>query len=234
MYLIIYIVCLLSTVAVACSHAEHASPYWYETIKHGTGFRSVKDYGAKGDGTTDDTAAINKAITDSRTGTSSQIVVYFPQGTYLVSKLITNPVNTVLMGDPTNRPTLKASSSFSGNTLLSAAAGGLGGFFYAVKNLILDSTAVAPTKAISLAVMGGSQATQLSNIKLVMPVGNNSHIGVVTSGAVMPLLINDIEIYGGGIGYSAVALQIQTKSIYFKSMLDSPSVTNLRSSRRAH
>jgi polygalacturonase len=52
-------------------------------------------YHAAGDGVTDDTAAINKAISDGgRCGvgcgatTTLQAVIYFPPGTYLVSSSI--------------------------------------------------------------------------------------------------------------------------------------------------
>lgn len=49
---------------------------------------NVKDFGAKGDGTTDDTAAIQAAI-DSATSTG--LVIYFPAGTYkTTAKLYTN------------------------------------------------------------------------------------------------------------------------------------------------
>lgn len=73
--------------------------YWMEDIAHqGISpyhpdpaykvFRNVKDFGAKGDGITDDTAAINRAISSGkRCGpgeckgeTTSPATVYFPPG----------------------------------------------------------------------------------------------------------------------------------------------------------
>jgi hypothetical protein len=50
----------------------------------GAGVRSVKDFGAKGDGVSDDTVALNKALE----GTG---LLYFPAGTYLVSAQIKPP-----------------------------------------------------------------------------------------------------------------------------------------------
>ncbi len=41
-----------------------AGSTWYDETKHGPGFRNVMTYGAKGDGVTDDSAAIYKALTD--------------------------------------------------------------------------------------------------------------------------------------------------------------------------
>jgi len=55
---------------------------------------SVKDFGAKGDGTTDDTAAIQAAV-----AASSGKALYFPAGTYIVSDIITLVANSVVYGD---------------------------------------------------------------------------------------------------------------------------------------
>jgi hypothetical protein len=52
---------------------------------------SVRDYGAVGDGVTDDTAAVQKAIDSKR-------VVYLPQGFYMVQDTIRLKPDTVLIG----------------------------------------------------------------------------------------------------------------------------------------
>jgi len=84
-------------------------------------FRNVRDYGAKGDGLTDDTAAINLAISDQgRCGAGCNAtsvkgaIVYFPSGTYLVSKPIVQYYYTQFVGDPKNRPVIKGAANFSG------------------------------------------------------------------------------------------------------------------------
>lgn len=58
-------------------------------------FSSVKDYGAKGDGKTDDTAAIRDALAAN----ARNKVTYFPHGVYLVSSTITVPVGSRLVGE---------------------------------------------------------------------------------------------------------------------------------------
>lgn len=84
-------------------------------------WRNVKDYGAKGDGKSDDTDAINRAISDGgrcgdQCGSSTiyPATVYFPPGTYLVSTPIIQYYNTEMIGDPLNIPTILAAGSFTG------------------------------------------------------------------------------------------------------------------------
>ena len=96
---------------------KRASSFWMEGIaRKGTVpwnsesrykvFRNVKDYGARGDGKTDDTKAIMDAIKAwARCGercngaSNKNAIVYFPQGTYLVSSPIYVLFGTQLVGD---------------------------------------------------------------------------------------------------------------------------------------
>jgi len=65
---------------------------------------SVKDFGAVGDGVTDDTAAIQAALTASS-------VVYMPKGTYLIGSAINMPSQTRLYGDGIDRTTVRATAA---------------------------------------------------------------------------------------------------------------------------
>jgi polygalacturonase len=68
-------------------------------------FVSVRDFGAKGDGTTDDTAAINRAISqiypssETVTNTKARRTIYFPAGTYIISDTIIAPPWLRIVGD---------------------------------------------------------------------------------------------------------------------------------------
>lgn len=65
---------------------------------------SVKDFGAKGDGVTDDTSSIQKALNAATNLSSSgqAVKVYFPDGTYLISSVLTLGANLHLQGSGRN------------------------------------------------------------------------------------------------------------------------------------
>jgi Pectate lyase superfamily protein len=88
------------------------------------GVLNVKNFGAKGDGVTDDTAAIQALLNAHPNG---QRIIYLPNGTYLVSKTITWPAgtpgkgndykNTILQGQSELGVTLKLKDNAAGFTI---------------------------------------------------------------------------------------------------------------------
>lgn len=73
---------------------------------------NVRDYGAKGDGTTDDTTAIQDALTDCN---SDKGILYFPSGTYVLNSELVLNTGITIMG--TGNAKIKAGSNI---TLFSA------------------------------------------------------------------------------------------------------------------
>jgi Pectate lyase superfamily protein len=91
------------------------------------GIINVKDYGAKGDGVTDDTAAINAAIYASTPSANTgnywgqAVIVYFPSGTYIISSPLIKQEGSggytygmVLIGQAMRTTTIKLANSASG------------------------------------------------------------------------------------------------------------------------
>lgn len=77
---------------------------------------NVKDFGAKGDGSTDDTTAINAAFTAA----SSTQTVVLPSGTYIVSDTISINGSNTVVGNGSNSTALqwKAGASGTGKAIL--------------------------------------------------------------------------------------------------------------------
>ncbi|CAM0139143.1 unnamed protein product [Umbelopsis sp. WA50703] len=217
--------------------AKPVQSFWYETITHNgispfipngdswTVFRNVKDYGAKGDGVTDDSAAIQSAINAGGKGsggngfgtTGAPAVVYFPSGTYAMGSAIQSFVDTVIMGNPISRPTLKALSNFSNSTIIYGKDPGFDAtinFYQGIKNLIIDSTAVSHNTTITLLDWSVSQATQLTNVLFNMP-HNSLHTGVSTPEGGSGTYLGDLEFVGGKYGINLNNQQYSFKNIKF-------------------
>lgn len=179
--------------------ANGGSNYWVSSIKRqGTVafgdpsfkiFRNVQDYGAKGDGTTDDTAAINSAITDGKrcgqgcdSSTVTPAIVYFPPGTYLVSKPIVQLYYTQFIGDAVTLPTLKAAPSFVGMAVIDSDPYDNTGanwytnqnnFFRQIRNFVIDLKSMPATSGAGIHWQV-AQATSLQNIVFNMVQGGKS------------------------------------------------------------
>lgn len=77
-------------------------------------FVSVKDFGAVGDGVTDDTAAINRAFFQLFSRESNQQIrrsLFFPAGTYLVSNIIKIPTFAKVYGEGKDSTVIRQTSA---------------------------------------------------------------------------------------------------------------------------
>ncbi|THC89427.1 hypothetical protein EYZ11_011128 [Aspergillus tanneri] len=180
-------------------------------------FRNVKDYGAKGDGVTDDTTAINRAISDGgrfgpagrRTSTTTPAIVYFPAGTYIVSAPIIDFYFTQLIGNPNALPTIKASASFTAPWVIDGdqyQSDGKQGwistniFLRQIRNLVLDLTAIPASVEASGIHWPTGQATSIQNVRILLSSDlGTQHQGIFIedgSGG----FITDVTITGGKYG----------------------------------
>ncbi|KFY31396.1 hypothetical protein V493_01147 [Pseudogymnoascus sp. VKM F-4281 (FW-2241)] len=200
-------------------------------------FRNVLDYGAVGDGVTDDTKAIKSAMIDgARCGeacngsTLKNAIVYFPPGTYLVSSTVPLPFGTQVIGDAINRPTIVASPSFVGLGVLSTdeytGTGGVGidggdpeyyvntaNFYRQLRNIVIDITQITQGTVVTCLHYQVAQATSLQNVELVAAAGS-SQIGMFAengSGG----QISDVTFTGGGIGLKGGSQQFTAQRLSF-------------------
>ncbi|KZP28414.1 glycoside hydrolase family 55 protein [Athelia psychrophila] len=212
--------------------ASGSDAFWLEGMKHQglaafnadpstyTVFRNVKtDYGAKGDGVTDDTAAINAAIADGsrcfggqcNSTTVTPALIYFPTGTYLISTPITPYYYTQLVGDARTPPTLLAAAGFAGFAVIDADVyipGGSGAewytnqnnFFRSIRNFVIDLTKTPAASSSTGIHWQVSQATSLVNVVVNMSTDPaTAHQGIFMengSGGFM----GDIVFNGGKFG----------------------------------
>ena len=110
---------------------EYDNYYYYKTqTSDTTTADEVEHYNAKGDGVTDDTAAISLAITSNRT-------VHFPAGTYLISSQIvkTSLANVVLSGEGKDVSIIKCSASA---TFTNSALAFVTSSYIEIKDLTFD------------------------------------------------------------------------------------------------
>ncbi|KAI0442034.1 glycoside hydrolase family 55 protein [Xylaria telfairii] len=220
--------------------AARATSFWYANLDH-TG--APRGYAPDLDGDFNypvymavnpgDGAGIQRAINAGTNGgtrhpqwlASQPRVVYIPPGTYSISQTIRMNTDTILMGDVTNPPIIKAAAGFSGEqTLINGqdpATGVSGELSFAVglKNLVLDTTSIPAGNGFTALYWGVAQVAQLQNIKITMPSSslstNSGHTGI-RLGRGSTLGLSDVRIERGqnGIHHDGHQ-QALYKSIYF-------------------
>jgi hypothetical protein len=202
----------------------------------GAGVQNVKSYGAKGDGVTDDTAAINAAIAAStpagNTGDywGQAQIVYFPAGTYLISSpLVKNDGS-----DPTYGMVLIGESESTTKIVLANGASGFGdasnplGMIYptsdprygyspepgngndAYQNTVQDLTVDIGTGnagAIGIDYLA-SNLGAIRNVKVEAPSGTQGVTGIrMTRPLIGPALLENVTVSGFPVGLDVANLQ---------------------------
>ena len=186
-----------------------------------------------GDGSADDTQAINKAIADGNrcgkncdSSTTNPALIYFPPGTYSVSAPIVQYYYTQFVGDAVELPTIKATSNFKGMAVIDSDPYEDGGanwftnqnnFFRQIRNFVIDLTAMPPSAGAGIHWQV-AQATSLQNIRFEMVKGgaNNKQQGIFMdngSGGFM----NDLVFNGGNYGMFLGNQQFTTRNLTFNN-----------------
>lgn len=126
-------------------------------------------------------------------------------------------VGTVLVGDPINPPTLKASSNFADDHIIygkDPSYGGTTNFYIGIKNLIIDSTSVDGSTSLGLIDWTVSQGTQLANVVFNMPDYSTGHIGITSQyDSNSNVIMNDLTFNGGVYGMKLSGQQWIAKNI---------------------
>jgi len=127
---------LIVVLVVVCTSVGHAR-YISEPARGFAGIVNVKDYGAKGDGVTDDTVAIQNAIA---VVPAAGGIVFFPAGTYRVTSTLTINRKRALTLVGSGRGETAAGAILKANItapLLHIAQRGNTAFEIAIKSLVL-------------------------------------------------------------------------------------------------
>lgn len=137
-------------------------------------FANVRDYGAKGDGLTDDTEAIIRALTDlfiREPIPAVRRVLYFPAGNYLVSNVIKIPPYATLQGEGKNCTFITATDNTADcvarivdSKLQTGANIGANGAVYPCYVAINDLTFNANSLGINVFLMNSAQNIAFRNV----------------------------------------------------------------------
>ena len=184
--------------------------------------KNVKDFGARGNGSTDDTAAIQAAV--NWTGGANRGTVHFPLGTYRITAPITfetNPINIRFLGEPGATIT----GSFA-DALLKRSDDNPTGGVHSVENLTLtnyhaNGKALMFHKSIPAKVVNchinawrgietwDSQSITIDSCKLLCPAQAEAGTSIaIDAGNATTVLNCDITHYGTGIRHHNLGLTV--------------------------
>ena len=143
-----------------------------------------------------------------------------PPGTYLIKKPIQMLVNTFLIGDPLDPPTLVADPALDALPVINGFDEHQGegssnkNFYMAVRNLKIDTTRIAANVSARALDWSVSQGCSLTNVHITM-APSSAHIGVTMEQGGSGILISDCSFAGGAIGIQLANQQYMLKGLRF-------------------
>jgi hypothetical protein len=154
-------------------------------------FATVKDFGAVGDGVTDDTAAINRALYQiycREVNPQIRRGLFFPAGVYLVSDTILIPPFATLYGEGADNSIIQLTDLQADSTLIPYVARTADSLQQTGFN-ISNNGATVP-QYVTIANMGFQNLNTSSDIFLIEDINNCSLTGVTFTG---PLTTADLN-----------------------------------------
>ena len=157
--------------------------------------------------------------------TTTPALVYFPPGTYMVSKPVIAVYYTQIIGDPTDMPVIKGLPKFEGMALIDSDPytdtganwyTNQNNFFRSVRNIVVDLTAMPKSTGAGIHWQVG-QATDMRNVRFEMVKGggaDNKQQGIFMdngSGGSMA----DLTFNGGNYGMFVGNQQFTTRNLAF-------------------
>lgn len=134
---------------------------------------SVKDFGAKGDGVTDDTAAIQAAINYAETFTIPG-AVYFPNGIYVISSALNVTAGITMYGDSLQAPQIRPASTIQAITVSTSSA-------FTLRGLYINYTTAQSSGLYAITVTASSGSNAFSTFRDVWISGAYNDINLQES-----------------------------------------------------
>ena len=139
---------------------------------------SVKDFGAVGNGTANDTAAIQAAITAAAARGNGGATVYFPAGTYRINSGITFTTGIILEGDSEKGTILKY---YGSGSAIASTTPTTRTYYMGVTRMTVENTGGAGLIGLDLSAVNRSEFTQLqikdfpTTVKITSPAVGASY-----------------------------------------------------------
>ncbi|MEV4974456.1 right-handed parallel beta-helix repeat-containing protein [Streptomyces scopuliridis] len=180
---------------------------------------NVHDFGAQGDGGTDDTAAIQAALATAPMGG----IVYLPAGAYRTSAPLTIPPAVTLMGTHTNLMTvpglvdppcyIQPLDSFEGDgviMLLDAATGGYSTISaeHRILNVMIDGSRLETPGIDGIRAAGNIQNVAMRDVTIRRVTGAGVH--TEAGGGIFPYSWRCHRVMVDNVGWHGFALEVMT------------------------